>query len=292
MRIADRLRYEIFKSNLGSIKTKIDANQTMIASGKRILKPSDDPAVIGRSMQIQAEKSAGEQYKRNLDKLKMTGTFYETSVDTIQDLLTRAKELAVSMSSGNMDATARKAAAEEVDGIIQQLVTVGNTKVAGTYIFGGKKGISAPYSASGTFSGTDEVNQIAVDGGSTMDAGISGSRIFEGDGVNIFTALQAFQQHLSDNDVSGVRGDLDTIDDAIDLTTNNLSYVGTYSQRIDTMIDANTTKDLNLTTTQSELIDGDMTQLIADYNTLSTAYQSVLYTMSKLQDLSILNYMT
>lgn len=298
MRIADRMRYEMFKTNIGTLKEKIDKNQAMIASGKKILAPSDDPVIAARSIELGAEKNMNAQYKRNLGKLQMAGAYYETSVNTIHDLLTRVKELAVSSASDNTDAAGRKTAAEEVDQIIKQLVTVGNTKVAGTYIFGGKKSDAAPFSVVGDnveWSGTDDVSKVAVGTSSWLEAGISGKAIF-GQGADdahcrIFEVLRQFQSDLNSNDRDAVSADIGDIDDAVDLTANNLSYIGTYTRTIESLLQTNELKDTILTTTESSMVDADVVQLISDLNTLSTAYQSLLYSMSKIQDLSIANYL-
>jgi flagellar hook-associated protein 3 FlgL len=294
MRITDSFKYDLYKNIFSALKEKMDKNQAMVASGRKILTPSDDPAAFAKSMQIDAQKSMNDQYRKNLNSLKATGAYYETSVNTISDLLTKAKELALQMASDTVDATARKSAAEEIDGIIQQLAAVGNTKVGSTYIFGGKKSNIAPYNLDGNFSGTEEVTKVAVDSSNTMDGSISGSRIFTDGldgGVDIFETLKGFRSHLSDNDLSGIQDDINKINACVDLTADSLSYVGVYTKRIETLLSANETRGLTLTETQSDLMDADTVQLITEFNTLTTAYQAAAYTMAKVQDLSLLNYL-
>jgi flagellar hook-associated protein 3 FlgL len=294
MRVTDSFRYDLYTNMLSTLKEKIDKNQVMVASGRKILTPSDDPAAFAKAMQIDAQKSMNDQYRKNLNSLKTTGAYYETSVNTISDLLTKAKELAVQMASDTVDANARKSAAEEIDGIIQQLVAVGNTKVGSTYIFGGKKSNLAPYNQDGDFSGTEEVTKVAVDSSSTMDGSISGSRIFTNGldgGVDIFATLKGFRSHLSDNDLGGIQDDINKINSCVDLTADNLSYVGVYTKRIETLLSANETRGLTLTETQSDLVNVDVVQAVSDYYALTTAYQAAAYTMSKVQNLTLLNYL-
>jgi len=295
MRVTDRIIFDTFKENIASVKEKIDKNQTMISSGKKILVPSDDPIVAGTSLQVQAEKSANEQYTKNLNKLSTLGGFYDTSMTTIYDLLTRAKEISVSQSSDTMDASTRSSAAKEVAGIIDELVTVGNTKTGSTYIFGGKKADAAPFSIDGgynvTFNGTTDVPVVAVDKGAQQALGISGSKIFISSDVNIFDALRDFKTALENNDTTNIKIALDTIDKSLTLTEDNTAYVGTYVNQIDTLTTENGLRDTNLTQALSNMTDADMTQVITDFNTLSTTYQSLLYTLSKLQNLSVLNYL-
>lgn len=290
MRITDRLRYESFKTNLNSLKEKIDKNQNMTASGKKILEPSDDPVIAGRSVQLQSALNMNTQYERNLDKLAMNGAFYENAVNQITNMLTRVKELAVSCASDNIDQTGRTSAADEVDGIVQQLVTIGNTKVAGSYIFGGKRALTPPFASDGTFSGTQDVINIAVDAKSTISGGISGATIFKS-GTDIFATLQKFSTDLRAGDKGAIRTDMDSIDACTDQNSNNLAYVGSYTKSIDNLFDSNRAKDLTMNTTESDMVSADIASLVADYSTLSTAYQAVLYSMGKMQDLAITNFL-
>ena len=107
MRVADGFRYELYKTNLSILKEKMDNTSTKVASGRRVLVPSDDPASFSKNMELDAQKNANTQFRRNLNALAARGKYYETSINTITDLLTRAKELAIQMASDTVDAQSR-----------------------------------------------------------------------------------------------------------------------------------------------------------------------------------------
>lgn len=296
MRVTDSGRYDMFTANLNALKERIDNVQEMISSGKKVLHPSDDAVVISQSITIGADKDTNTQMKRNLDKLKMLGSTYETSITTMQDLLTRAKEIAVTMASDNMDASNRASASEEVKGIIEQLVTIGNTKVGNTYIFGGLKSDTAPFSLNSadysvTWNGSSDVAEIFVDKGEKEKMGISGSTVFFSGGTSVFDVLKNFKVALDTNDTTGIKGAMDGLDQMLNLTETNTAYIGTYTGKIDSLIQSNSAKDLNLTTILSDMTDADVASLITEFNTLTNAYQSTVYALSKIQNLNILSYL-
>ncbi len=294
MRVTDKLRYDLFKNNLADLKERLDKTQNIIASGKKIMVPSDDPVIISRAVELEAQKNQNNQFSRNLGQLKTLSGFYDTSLTKMQELLTRAKELAVSQSSDNMSGSTRLAASEEVKGIIEQLVSIGNTKVGNTYVFGGQRANSIPFSLDAdynvTFNGTAGVPSVYVDNTTKENAGISGQKVFNSD-TDIFSSLKAFKEALETNDITGIQGAMDDIDGALDLTENNLAYVGTYMKRIEDLLGDNEIKNYNLTETVSAMVEADITQAIADFNTLTTTYQGLLYSMAKVQELSIMNYL-
>jgi flagellar hook-associated protein 3 FlgL len=300
MRVTDSFRFQTYTATLSTLESQMDTLTNQVASGKKVLVPSDDPASYARNMQITAEQSQNTQYASNLNSLQANGAYYQTSLNSIGDILTTVKQLAVQMSSSTVDASSRSAAADQVDSYIQQLAAVGNTKVGDTYIFGGEKANGAAYTLdsttnSVTFNGTDNVAKVAVNSSTTVDASISGNTVFtgtvNGQNVDIFATLQQFGNDLANNDTAAVQADLTDIGNCVDLTANNLAYVGTYTKNISSLLTTNTTTGTTLTETSDNLVDVDTAQAYSDYTTLSTAYQAALYVMSKAESLSILNYL-
>jgi flagellar hook-associated protein 3 FlgL len=222
---------------------------------------------------------------------------YDSSITTIHGLLTRAKEIAVSQSSDTMNASTRRSSAEEIKGIIEHLITIGNTKIGNNYIFGGKKSDVTPFTLdsgdySVTFQGSAEVSSVFIDKGEQEKMGISGYDIFYGSGsFSVFGTLKDLKEALETNNAGSIRSSLDSLNTALDMTENNVAYVGAYAGKIDTLLESQATKDLRYTEMLSELMDADMAQLVSDFNMLTNAYQTSLYSMSKLQEFNILNYL-
>jgi flagellar hook-associated protein 3 FlgL len=302
MRVSDGIRYETFKNNAAALKDKIDKNQQMTASGRKILTPSDDPVAMSKSIQLDAQKSVNSQYTRNLNTLSMFGSMYETSLNTIQDSLTRAKQLAISANSDTMDAAGRKASAEEIKKMIEQLAAVGNTKVGNTYIFGGKKTDSPPFTLdldpasptyySVTYNGTADVPEVFVSSGQTEELGISGQKVFDpGGGTDIFMTLKNLKNGLENNVKTSIGNSITALDNTIDLTTTNISYVGTYTGSIDTITNTLQSNSDSLTEVISKMMDADMVDLISQYTLLTNAYEASLASMAKLQQMNVLNYL-
>lgn len=295
MRVTDRLKYAILNKNLARIKQNIDVAQNKIASGKRIIAPSDDPVAASSGIGLEAEKNMNSQYTRNLEKLKTLGGFYDTSVTGIHELLTKAKEIAITQASGTMDATTRRSSAEEIKGIIEQLVTIGNTKVGSSYIFGGEKAGEAPFTLDGdynvTFNGTEDVSSIYIDKGTKEAAGISGYRVFISDS-NIFDGLKKLKDALEANDASGIGETLDDLEAALSKTQANISHVGTYVSKIENYIEYKDVRNLDIDESLSQMMDVDIAQVVTEFNALSNAYEAMLYSMAKIQNLSVLNYLT
>jgi flagellin-like hook-associated protein FlgL len=61
---------------------------------------------------------------------------------------------------------------------------------------------------------------------------------------------------------------------------------------MDTLTEDNKARQLRSAKIMSDTIDADLAELTVQYNTLSTVYQALMYSMTKIDNLGLLNYLT
>ena len=121
-----RSRVEILKASLE------------VATGKRILSPSDDPAGASRALNLTHASAANAQYQRNIDSADSRLGNEDQTLSSVSDLLDRVRTLALEGQNGTLDSGDRKNIATEIRQRLSQLVALANTKDAnGEYIFAG-----------------------------------------------------------------------------------------------------------------------------------------------------------
>ena len=296
MRVTDSNRYEIYKNNLNTLKEQLDKKGQEVSSGKKILSPSDDPAGTAEAIRLQTQQDSNSQYVKNLTQFTTLGAMYETSANSVSDILNNAKQLATTMASSTQDESTRATAATEVQDMIDELVAVGNTKVGNTYIFGGKKAdttaftLNSDYSV--TFNGTSDVPQVEVSKGNKQNMGVSGQSFFGlGGDSDIFSALKDLKTALENNDADGITNSIDSISSGVNLVANDLSSVGNFNNMATNLTSTLNSSNTALKTAQSSITDVDVTQAYSDYTTLSTAYEASLSILSKMQSMNILDYL-
>jgi len=223
MRIADRFKYDLFMHQFSTVKGNLDRVQEQIAKQKRVLRPSDDPVAYSISVDLRAESVLYEQLERNILRVTTFGRVYDTTFSTMKDLLTEAKGIAINHATGSMDSALRENATNQVESIIEQLVSLGNTVVGDTYVFGGKRSNVAPFRLNPDYSvdfnvpeGSEGGNEIFVDRGSTAQYNISGREAF----YNRSKTVYANPMNVYTGEVSLNTTDLAFVVDA----TNNTIY--------------------------------------------------------------------
>ncbi|MBA4389335.1 MAG: hypothetical protein C0399_00130 [Syntrophus sp. (in: bacteria)] len=183
MRVSDSLRYRLFQMNVSKVGKQLDDIQKKISTQRNINAPSDDPIKYATSIQYDAELKLGTQYNNNLQRLSTLVSMYDMSFSSIGSQLNNAMQMATNFDS--MGSDLRQSAIQEINGIIEQLVTVGNTKLGNAYIFGGKEADTPPFQMNNDYSVTFTVGQqgedatkIYVDKAQTGQYGISGRAAF------------------------------------------------------------------------------------------------------------------
>ena len=77
----------------------------------------------------------------------------------------------------------------------------------------------------------------------------------------------------------------------MDLVSRNAACNASRVQQMEVLAEEDTTRQAGFSKIISETTDADLAQLAVEYNSLSTIYQALMSSMSKMEDLSILHYL-
>ena len=108
-----------------------------MTTGKKILKPSDDPVIAMNGMRYRSETVEIEQFKRNLNEGFNWMENADSALNETGNVLQRIRELTVQASNDSYTPSEIKNIADEIGSLQKHLVTLAGTKVGDTYIFSG-----------------------------------------------------------------------------------------------------------------------------------------------------------
>jgi flagellar hook-associated protein 3 FlgL len=168
--------------------------QRQLASGKKLLRPSDDPVGAAQVIRLTEEIDKINQYKKNNNLLTNSLEQEETVLRNVNDSVNRARVLMIQAGNGILDVNDRKAISTEIGQIRDELFDLMNSRnSAGEYIFAGFQSASPAFafnpSAVGnkfTFQGDDGINEIQVSANVNLEVNNSGKSVFE----NVFARLK------------------------------------------------------------------------------------------------------
>jgi len=124
--------------------------QEQVSTGSRINRISDDPAAAYRVLGLNTNEKSLENYINNLSEVIGILELSSTILDNITSNFTETQIRITQITSGTYDEAARKKTAEGINDILEQTVSLANTKHMDQYIFGGTDTGSAPYTVERT----------------------------------------------------------------------------------------------------------------------------------------------
>lgn len=189
MRVTDRQQVDVMLKALQSLRGNIYDRTEQISSGKRVNRPSDDPAAAERISQFQNVLQMTAKRLDTVNEAEGRLNYSDSALDTAGNTLQRAKELAVQMASDTNTAVNRRNAAQEVQQLMLGLAGVANSQLNGRFLFAGSQTQTEPFvlgSATGSAS-------TANAGGATIAASVATVSALQPDSYQItFTSSTQF----------------------------------------------------------------------------------------------------
>lgn len=292
MQVSTNQFYNMNQQAMSSLNASTDRLQSEISTGKKLLAPSDDAISYRRLQGIQTQNSNDTAYTANITLAQSTLSQADTTLSTITDEIQRAKELAVKANSGTLSQNDRGVIADELDSILQTIVTTVNAKDSrGASVFADGDNPAVIDNGDGTFTfSTKAPATIPTGDTSTVQPGEPASRLFSlAGGGDILSQISALSTALrGTGDPSTVAGQ---VGDQLSEANNNIGAVqgslGARAQRVDLVSTQMKSASTDREITRSAMEDADPTEIITDLQKQMTILQAAQASFTKLTSLSL-----
>jgi flagellar hook-associated protein 3 FlgL len=271
--------------------------QTQVSTGRRITNPEDDPAAMGRVLNLQSEQHQLTQYVSNASRTLELAQASYSGLQGLKKVSDRAGELAT-LGTSSIGPDAMAAYGTEVDQLIEQAVQLGNTKFGNDYIFAGTKVDTAPYSITRdtttgqitavTYTGNNSQAQIPLSETASIAPTTTGAT---NSGIADFiTHLISLRDALKSGNTSAVSAVQTNLTSSEDQIITAMADNGGIQTRIEAVKSQQSDRDTSLQSLVSDEADVDLTSTVVKLNQAQTAYQAALSSASRIMKLSLLDY--
>ena len=264
--------------SLDRLQTRLqqyERTQSELATGRRILKPSDDPSGSRRASSLTGAMQGAEQHLRNIDDANGWISSADSQLQSGLTRLHRAREIATRGSSDTTPAE-RSALATEVEQIREELEGIANTQYRGRPLFGGFTDGNAVQPDGGAWATNGDGDQIMrrVSDSETVRVNVTaGEWLGEGDD-NALAQLDELAAALRAGEP--ITGRITGLEAASDRVADSLAVLGASANRISSA--EMRAQDL-LQTMRTELSgvqDVDLAQGIMELQIQQVAYEATL----------------
>ena len=193
-----RLNPDLLPDLLNSIEQSQQNEATatvQLSSGRSVNQLSDNPADAAALVLNHDQSSQDAQYLQNLNILQGRFQVADSALSNAVTAMTRANSLAIEGANGTMSASDRQAIAGEVQGILDQMLSLANTSYQGAYVFAGTKVTSPPFSLNSatnalSYTGNDQTTKVQLSNGISMTANMPGDQLFLNPAGSVLQSLQ------------------------------------------------------------------------------------------------------
>jgi flagellar hook-associated protein 3 FlgL len=294
MRVTNPMVSDTVLRNLQNNLAQLERLQNQLTSGKRINRPSDDPPAVETALNYHATIAAGEQYLRNMDSVTAWLQATDSTLGEANDLLQRARELAVEGGNDTLGTDQRIGIAAEVDQLLQQMVTLGNATLKGQRLFAGLRTDANPFTLNAgppttvTYGGDSGQMLREIDVDTTLAINTPGSAAF----APAFAALISLRDNLRAGNATAVRAsDIPGIDAALDTVLNTRASVGAKVNRMEAAQDRQQQLQVQITKLLAKAEDTDYTEAISEFTLQDTVYKASLQAGAKAMQPSLMDYL-
>jgi len=269
--------------------------QEQLTTGRKINRASDDPVGITYALRYRSDLAMNDQYSRNITQANSALEHVDTVLGQTNDLIARVKELTVKGISDTSTKESRYAISQELGGIYQNLLTLGNDQLNGKFIFNGQMTGAAPYD--GDLAGTVDTDEgkilLTLAPGVDIETNISGNKVFgsSAETDNLFTVVRQLRNAFANNDTTVAKDNMTKLDSRLNKFLGVRSEIGARTNRVEMLDSRNTDLDVTLNSLSGKTEDADMAETITKLQTQQNIYQASLSVGAKLIQQSLVDYL-
>ena len=300
MRVSNRMISETFINNVMKSLERLNDSQNRVLTGRKVDQLSDSPVDIKSIQRLNAELTDNQVYLDNIQNGIGWINSSSAALSQLNDLLTEAKNLTVEAANATRSATDRQRIAQQLNGILEQVLSLGNKTYLDSYIFAGTRVDEQPFVAqrdvTGKITSVDTSGdlsgkiwrKIAKTERIQINANIE--EIFTGD-EGVFNVLIDLRNALHNNDVATIQESLSNLTTLQDKVVAKEAEQGALMNRLEEMQNYLENEKLQNEKTLSDIQDMDITEAIARFQQEQVAYQFGLAVGNQMLRLSLLNYL-
>lgn len=311
MRIADLIKYDNYIKNDQIRQNEIEKYSKQIATGKKLISPSDDTVATVSALRLKTINQDIERYSRNMDFVLNVLDSAETQLNSIVEAGQEVRvEIVRLLNTGVLDKEDAKVLRDYFVNMKDYIIKQANFKIGDTALFGGVKTQTDPFASDGTYQGETVETKVPVAPGVELNTTFNGKIYL---GVNNDTNKMILTEtidkivNIIDNAISGTGslGDLNTATisvngknvkllEAFDIGLNTvMQYRSVIGTQVKTIQDLKTINDQNKVFNNdliSKLEDVDAAEAITNLQKAQVAYQALISVYNQNRQLSLLDF--
>ncbi len=297
MRLTFALNYDRMNQNIQLRQESLARITTMASSGKRLERPADDPLAWAQAMDLKQGLRELDAIERNLNHGVQWNRATENALNSISDLLIRAKEAGMRFSSAATN-EARAGLVQEMEQITEEVYNLANSRFGDQYLFSGKTTSIQPFQVGNptTYFGDDSGDlEVRAGASQRQKINLGGGTVFFVDPTDpnssLFKTLTDLKTAMETGDADQVRTGLAALDAAFSHITAMQTKVGARLNQLEEKLTSLTNLKTDRTSVLAETEEADMVDVLTQLQQKRTALEAALRVTTYADNLNLTQYL-
>lgn len=277
--------------------------QQQIASGKRMLAPSDDPTAASRAAQMRSSLAQIAQYADNVERATQQLNTVDELLGDLAGAIRSARDIALQAANETLSEDSRAGLAQQLGDLIQRTIEIGNSESGGYYVFAGFKTTTMPLAPNpgGTppvlYNGDDGRQVIEVGRDAAIVVNLPGSQVFNMGGAadagldDLFTTLSALRDNILAGDSAAISQQIGDIDAHLQRVLVQRADVGGKLSQLEMCATRLQSVELTVTEALSKVEDVDLAQAVVELQMQQNIYQATAAVAAQVSNLRLLDFL-
>ncbi len=289
MAISDLSLFNSMASALDTATSRIQGVQQSLASGKRVIVPSDDIVNYGQAQLLSSRLSAVATDINTGQQVQGLLNTADNALSNVGNWLNSAISIATQGADGSLSAAEMTTLAGQVQSILDQVIGSANTKYAGAYMFSGSQTNTAPYDASGNYAGDSGINFATFSDNTRVQTTFDGKAILGDAASGVIGTLTSLQNALQTGNKVATAATLSQLQAGIQSVATARGNIGVNENALQAFLSNANTESTTLQASISNLTDVDVAKAALDQQQLLLQEQALVSLASGLGKIPLVN---
>ena len=291
-RITENIKFSMLTTNMLNIQREYSDLMEKLSTQKMINRPSDDPVATNTILDSRTALNAINQYNSNITDAQIALSINTSALSSVKKIIAEAVTIAIS-EAGTGSAETMAISAGRIQAMIDEAMTLMNTKNGDSYIFAGSRLDTTPYtfnvvSREFEYHGDNAQLNVLVGNGNAFADNITGVEAFGG--ADVLNALLALRTALQTNDADAVNTQIDVLRPLESRVLQAETSAGAKISSLELIRGNHDNLKLEITNMLADVENAQMASLITAFQMKQIAMQASYSMAAKISEMTIMSY--
>lgn len=260
MIVPDLTLFDSLAFSLDQTTSNLQVAEQQLATGKRVIQPSDDPVAYTEAQLSNQQQSAVSNDLLLAQQVQGRLATVDNALANVSSAVNSALVSATQGADGSVDPAQMKLIGGQIQGILDQVITAADLQYAGSHAFAGNQVLTTPFNPLGAYAGDSGTNSVTFSDGTKLQLSFDGKSIFGDNTTGLIGTLSSLMTALNAGNKAAVSATLPQLQAALQTLVQSRSLVGINLNAASNLLNSSNAELTTLQTASDSLVGVDVAQ--------------------------------